>query len=108
MEKFSAKFQNQAPWDKGELKETLEEGKVGNAITEALKKWNLNITRFYPQLEDKLRQNNDSYNIKTLKQTYQSAVKMTATSPTTMEDFQERVVEGGSRGTLHLTNVTEF
>ena len=87
MEKFSAKFQNQAPWDKGELKDTLEEGKVGKAITEALKKWNMDITRFYPQLEDNIRQKNDSYNSKTLKQIYQLAVKMEVVPPTTMENF---------------------
>ena len=36
--KFSAKFQNQAPWDKKELKDTSEEGKVMKAITEAFEK----------------------------------------------------------------------
>ena len=36
--KFSAKFQNQAPWDKKELKDTSGEGKVMKAKTKAFEK----------------------------------------------------------------------
>ena len=68
----------------------------------------MDSTRFYPQLKDKLRQNNDSYNSKTLKQTYQSAIKMTVSTPKTMDSFEEYVVNGRSRETLPLTKVTEF
>ena len=32
--------------------------------TRSINKWNLDSTIFYPQLEDKLRKNNDSYNSK--------------------------------------------
>ena len=68
----------------------------------------MDSTRFYPQLKDKPRQNNDSYNSKTLKQTYQSAIKMTVSTPKTMDSFEEYVVNGRSRETLPLTKVTEF
>ena len=94
LSKLFAKFQNQAPWDEEELKDTPEEGKVEKAITEALKKWNLDSTRLYPQLEDKLLQHNDSYNSKTLKQAYQSAVKMTAADPTTLKGLKSTLLRG--------------
>ena len=74
---------------------------MGKAIQEALKRWNLDSTRFYPQLEDKLRQNNDSYNSKMLKQTYQSAFKMAVSASKTMDNFEEHVVDEHSK-------VTEF
>ena len=81
---------------------------MGKAIQEALKMWNLDSTRFYPQLEDKLRQNNDSYNSKMLKQTYQSAVKMAVSASKAMDSFEEHVVDEHSRGALPITKVTEF
>ena len=68
---------------------------TGNSyIQEVFYKGNLDSTVFYPKLEDKLRQNNDSYNSKTLRRTYQSAVKMVETTLSTMDDFSVHVVEG--------------
>ena len=64
-------------------------------------------TRFYPQLEDKLRQNKDLYNSKTLRQTYQSAVKMAATAPKMMDGYTVHDVDGVSRVSLSLTKATE-
>ena len=99
--KFSTKFQNQAPQEEDELKNTSEEGKVGKVIQEALKEWNLDSTAFYPQMKDKLRQNHDSCNSKMLKQTYQSAVKMAVSASKTMDSFEVHVVDEHSK-------VTEF
>ena len=60
LEKFSKKFQRQVPWGEEELKNTSEEGRVGKETQDRIKKWKLDSTRFYFQLEDKLRQNHDS------------------------------------------------
>ena len=43
-----------------------------------------------------------------MKQTYQPAVKMAASAPKHIDDFEEHVVDGELRGTLSLTKVTEF
>ena len=94
--------------DEDELKVTTEEEKVRKVITEAIHKLNLDSTKFYSQLEDKLRQSNDAYNSKTLNQTYQSAIKISVSSPTTIEGFEDHVVEGESRGARPLTNVYAF
>ena len=94
--------------DEDELKVTTEEEKARKAITEAIHKLNLDSTKFYSQLEDKLRQSNDSYNSKALNQTYQSAIKMSVSSPTTIEGFEDHVIEGESRGARPLTNVYAF
>ena len=59
-------------------------------------------------MKDKLRQNHDSCNSKTLKQTYQSAVKMAASAPKTMNGFDGHVVDRESRGALPLTKSTKF
>ena len=54
------------------------------------------------------RINKDSYNSRALKQTYQTAVKMTATTPQTMEGFTMNTEEGATRRELPLTKTTEF
>lgn len=61
-----------------------------------------------PKLENKLRQNNESNNSETLRQTYQLVVKMATTTPNKLEGFEVHVVEVEPRGALPLTTVTLF
>ena len=62
---------------------------------------------FYPQLVDNLRQNNESYKSKTLRQTYEVVTKMVSTSSNTLEGFEVHVFEGETRGHRILASSSE-
>lgn len=69
LEKFTLKFQNQAPREEDKLKDISEKGKARKAIYETLARWEFEGTNFYLKLEEKLRQHKGSCNSHALKQT---------------------------------------
>ena len=61
---FSTKFRTQASWGAKDIGSETEGGGVSNAITDILKKWDLDNPKFHLILKNKLRQSKKSYNSK--------------------------------------------
>ena len=68
----------------------------------------MDSSKFDLNLEDKLRQSQTSYNSKTFKLHYQTAIKMVTTVPSDLTGYRKYTEEGGTNKVLPMSTVTEF